>query len=147
VVHTRKKPKARDERLLQDRPDKAFRYSALVWDVLTNRKLEPVDWGVYACLAARAFSSDTFQMGTRWIAGSLGIKKGRTQASIGRLIAQRHVEIVKPSCGSRPPVYRLISTVFAKRQKVILSEKHRNIETTRADIDRKLELSRKLRTG
>ena len=144
-AYIRKKPETRDERLLQDRPDRDFRYSALPWSVIVDRKLEPVDWGVYACMAARAFKVDTLRMGTRWVAESLGIKKGRAQASIVRLVKRGHVNITEKARGSRPPVYRLTSTIFAKRQKVIVSDKQGNRETTRHDLERKRDLARKLR--
>ncbi len=125
------KPKTRDERLLQDRPDKDFRWSALVWSVLVDRRLEPIDWGVFGCFGSREFKTDTFQLGTRWIADVLGVKKDRVQASIRRLVDAQHVEIVVPARGSRAPVYRLTSPVFAKRQKVIVQDKAGTRLTTR----------------
>lgn len=129
--HIRNKPKTLDERLLQDRPDKNYRWSALVWSVLVDRSLEPVDWGVFACFGSREFKTDTLQLGTRWIANVLGVKKDRVQDSIRRLVAAQHVEIVVERRGSRSPVYRLTSPVFAKRQKIIVQDKRGNRITTR----------------
>jgi len=147
TAHIRKKPKARDERLLPERPDRNFRWSEIPWSVLLDRKLEPIDVCVYGCMSSRTFKTDTFQMGTRWIAESLGINKKRTQGSIARLIERGHVKITEPAKGSRAPVYRLTSTVFAKRQKVIVSDRAGNRQTTRADLERKRELAQKLKAA
>ena len=146
-AHIRNKHKAQfqDERLLPDRPDRDFRWSDMPWSVLVDRNLVPVDWGVYGCMASRTFKVDTFQMGTRWIAESLGIKKKRAQASVVRLVKNGHVEVIRAAKGSAAPVYRLTSSIFAKRQKVIVSDKQGNRETTRHDLERKRELARKLR--
>jgi DNA-binding MarR family transcriptional regulator len=130
-VHIRNKPKTPDGRLLQDRPDKNYRWSAMVWAVLVDRSLEPVDWGVFACFGSREFKTDTFQLGSRWIAETLGIRKGRVQASIARLVKAQHVEIVVPAKGARPPLYRLTSPVFAHRQKVIVRTAKGNKMSTR----------------
>lgn len=145
--HIRKKPLNPDERLLQDRSDKNARYSALVWAVLVDRTLEPIDWGVFSCLASRAFETDTMQMGSRWIAETLHIKKGRVQASIRRLLKGGHIEIVVAARGSRAAVYRLTSPVFSCRQKVIVSDVSGNHETTRYELDRRRELAKTLRTA
>lgn len=139
------KPKTRDERLLQDRPDKDYRWSALAWSVLVDRRLEPIDWGVFGCFGSREFKSDTFQLGTRWIADVLGVKKERAQASIGRLVAAQHVEIVAKARGSRAPVYRLTSPVFSKRQKVIVQDKKGTRLTTRDRL--RLEMALRGRTA
>lgn len=145
--HIRKKPINPDDRLLQDRPDKNSRYSALIWSVLVDRALEPIDWGVFSCLASRAFETDTIQMASRWIADTLHIKKGRVQASFARLLAAGHIEIEVPARGSRAAVYRLTSPVFAKRQRVIVSDARGNRDTTRYELNRKIELAGKLRTA
>ena len=84
-------------------------------------------------------------MGSRWISETLRISKGRVQAGIARLQAGGHVEIIVKPSGSRAAVYRLTSPVFGERQKVRLSDKQGVHDTTRAEIDRKIELARSLK--
>lgn len=146
-AHIRKEPKNPDERLLQDRPDKAERWSVIPWSVLVDEKLEAFDCRVYAALSSRAIDVDTFQIGTRWIAATLRAKKGRVQASMVRLISRGHVIVEIPARGSRAAVYRLPAPVFAKRQKVSLTDREGSRDTTRYELERKIELARKLKAG
>jgi len=146
-AHIRNKPKTRDERFLRDRPDARQRYSAVPWALLEGKGLERIDLWVYCCISARAFKADTLQVGARWIAGCLKISTGRVSDSIKRLLKAGHVEIVEAGKGTRAAVYRLTSPVFAKRQKVIVSDRAGNRQTTRAELERKIELARKLKAG
>jgi len=133
-VHIRKKPKTR-ERLLSERPDRNERYSALVWLVLTDRRLKPLDWGVYACIASQAFETDTVQVATRWIAANLGSGSTTIKRGIARLTAAGHIAIIVQRRGNQAPIYRLTSPVFGKRQKIILEAGGKPNLTTRADIE------------
>jgi DNA-binding MarR family transcriptional regulator len=115
--------------------------------VLVDRTLKPADCRVYACLSSRTFKGDSVSAGLRWIAESLGVSRMTVKRSVGRLAAAGHIEITAEGTGSRPPLYRLTSGVFAKRQKVIVSDGRGNREMTRAELDRRRELTLKLRTA
>ena len=132
--HIRYKPKTAAIPL-HKRADKARRYSALPWMVLTDTSLEHVDMLVYACLSANAFKGDTTRSAGRWISESVYVSQRTVSRSLKRLIKRGHVEIVVSARGNQAPIYRLTSPVFGKRQKIILEAGGKPNLTTRADIE------------
>ena len=145
-VRIRNKPKTRDDRLLQDRPDLNRRWSDCPWTLLVDGdRLERLDVWVYCCLASRNFKSDLVSVSWDWVSKVVKCSRASVKRSIHRLVEAGHLEVLEPAKGSRPALFRITSSVFAKRQRVILSTGRRNVETTRAEIDRKQELGRKLR--
>jgi len=144
----RKKPRTRNERLLQDRPDLKLRWSDCPWTLLVDgKRLERLDLWVYCCLASRDFKSDLVSVTWDWVAKVIECSRASVKRSIRRLVEAGHLEVLEPSRGSRPALFRITSSVFAKRQKVIVSDKHGNRMTTRQELERKRELAMKLRTA
>jgi len=113
--------------------------------LLADRKeLQEIDLWVYCVLASRAFTSDTFQMGLRWIADCLDISTNRASLSVRRLVTRGHVEVVAKGSGSRQSVYRLTARVFAKKQRVWFANKQGQKDLTRDQVE---GLRKRLKTG
>jgi hypothetical protein len=95
---------------LSESPKRFTWFGKLPYTVLTNRALEPIDWGVYAVIALHARKCEPVMVGSRLIARILNVSQMTVVRSLKRLEAGR--EIIRSGGKGQRTTYEFTSCCF-----------------------------------